>query len=203
MSAPREGLRRGTRGVQASLGQTILLLSFFTLLWAGFMLFGLLASPLPPALPIALAVCLLLPAIWLLRGGLACLARAKAMPAGEAPSETERRAERRWNLIFGLQGGAIGLVCTLLGAFRLYAQIGPAVLLIVGLHYIPLGMLYRTKIHGLVALPVILIALLGLLSLATGFLSAFAPGVCALAGGLSTAILGLWVLKTAEGGERA
>jgi uncharacterized membrane protein YfcA len=89
--------------------------------------------------------------------------------------------------------------CALLGSFGLYAYIVPVVLLIVGLHYIPIGLLYHTKIQTVVALPVVFVAVLGILSLLTNVGADYAPGVCAFVGAVSTSILGAWAVKTIRG----
>jgi hypothetical protein len=177
--------------------QTSFFLAFFTVFWTGFMiLWFITATELPPWIIIATGVLCVAFGIWILMKGIQCTRLLKTLPDGGELSDDDKKAAKKWNWIFILNGCVIGVSCALLSTFGLYEYIAPVVLLIVGLHYIPISFLYKTKIQTIVAIPTIIVAVLCIISLTTGTADAYAPGVSSLAGAIGAIILGIWIVKT-------
>jgi hypothetical protein len=179
--------------------QTAFLLSFFTVFWTAFMIFWLIqTTDLPLGVVVAMgAVCVVFAVLILIRAR-QCARLVKTLPEDGELSDREKKAAKRWNLIFSLNGCAIGVSCALLGIFGMYEYIIPVVLLIVGLHYIPISLLYKTKVQIAVAVPTVVASLLGIWSLRTGTADAYAPGLCALGGAAGAIVLGLWAVSAVK-----
>ena len=170
--------------------QSAFMLAAFTVFWAAFLFWGFGLNALS-AIGCAVFV---VAAVFLFRGAAKARRTISQMPDGPADPE-DKRAGTRWTIIFSVQGGVIGAACAVLGVQGQYQYIVPAVVLIVGAHYFPLGTIYRTKIHFIVGAVVVLVAVFGIVSQALGLLDIRAIGICAIAAALSTIILGAYILR--------
>ncbi|MDR2501858.1 MAG: hypothetical protein LBC78_01255 [Oscillospiraceae bacterium] len=183
-----------TKGAMKNLNNTSYLLAFFTTVWAIFMLVWLiLRSPLPLLPAIAVTAFFVAVSVYIYLSAIAGHKALKAIPDDENTEEDSKKS-KKWTAVFIVQASAISLSSALLGSFGLFEYIVIAVLFIVGLHYIPISMFYRTKIQIYVAVPTILLAVLGLASLLTGTLAEYASGICSFAGALGCAVLGFWAI---------
>jgi hypothetical protein len=190
-------MKMKTKTAMKNATQTSFLLSFFTVFWAGCMVVWLIGkTEIPLWAVIAMGAACVACAVWILARAIQCTRMVKDVPEDGELSDNEKNAAKRWNIIFALNGIVIGVCCALLGIFGLYEYIAPAVLLIVGLHYIPISLLYKTGIHIAVAVPTVLAATLGILSLITGTAAAYAPGLSSLAGSVGAIVLGVWAVNT-------
>ena len=168
--------------------QSAFMLAAFTIFWAAFLFWGFGVNALSAILFIAFAG----PAIVIIRSAAKARLTIRLLP--DAPVDPEdKQANTRWKIIFSIQGGAIGAVCAILGIQGQYQYIVPAVALIVGIHYFPLGAIYRTKIHFVAGAFVVLVAVFGIISQALGILGFEAIGISAIAAALSTVILGMYI----------
>jgi hypothetical protein len=147
-----------TRPVARFVAIGLFLMAFFTLLWASWSLYGL-----PVAAGVALVVIFCIPAGLVVINGVQLIRSAHWLPV---PSATRRRAEVAPCGLgsggpFAAEGVIIGVVCTLLIINGAYAYRAPAIALIVGLHFIPLGFIFRRTIDFSIAGWVVVWALLG------------------------------------------
>ena len=165
------------------------MMAFFTVFWAIFMLI----SFLPNIFAIILFAFFIILSVYLIIKGIKFNHDAQALP-DEIKQDADIRAEKRWNIIFITQCVAICICCALLGIFDKYGYIIPVIMLINGLHYFPLGMIYRTPIHFVVAVPVTAISLLTMIFLPPSNFISTAGGISSLAGASSTSILGVYMI---------
>ena len=170
--------------------QSAFMLAGFTVFWAAFIFWGFGMNA--PSVILFTAFTGLAIVIFL---SAAKARRAVRLLPDAPPDPEDKRAGTRWTVIFSVQGGVIGAVCAVLGILGQYQYIVPAVALIVGIHYFPLGAIYRTKIHFAVGVFVVLCAVFGIMSQAFGILGFRAIGVCAIATALSTVILGIYIMR--------
>jgi hypothetical protein len=185
-----------TKGSMKNLNNTAYLLAFFTIVWAASMLvWFILDDVLPVGATIVLSVIFLAIAGYIYISAVLGYRSLKPIPEDDG-SIQDKLKSKRWSVVFALQAVAISLSGALLGSFKLHVFIAPVMLLIVGLHYIPISMLYHTTIQSFVAIPTILIALLGLLAIFTDTGSRYAAGVCSLVGAIGCVTLGIWATTT-------
>jgi hypothetical protein len=174
-----------TKTTLAGMTQSLFMLAFFTVFWTSFMLWGFGKY----LWGYVLATVFVGAAVYLLIVAIQSSKRIKTL-SEETVSGTDKQAAKRWNVVFGLQGGCIGAVCMVLGILGYYAFIPPAVVLIVGIHYIPLGIMYRTAIHHIMAVFVILIAIGSLLLMLLTEDRNIGIGIASTAAAISTVVLG-------------
>ncbi|MDR1619658.1 MAG: hypothetical protein LBS18_03240 [Clostridiales bacterium] len=187
-----------SKGAMKNLNDTSYLLAFFTTVWAIFMIVWLiLRSPLPLPLGIAVTACFIALSIHIYLGAIAGYKALKSVP-DDIDGNKDKKKSKQWTVIFIIQGAAMALSGALLGSFRLYEYIVPVMLFIVGLHYIPVSVLYHTKIQIYVAVPTVVLAVLGFFSLISGVFAEYAAGICSCGGAVGCAILGLWATKTVK-----
>ncbi|MDR1542259.1 MAG: hypothetical protein LBU32_30635 [Clostridiales bacterium] len=167
------------------------MMAFFTIFWANFMMISLA----PNILAIIGFALFAIYSAWLAFMGVK-LKRAVAALPDEPKQEHDARTEKRWSLIFTIQGIAIGGSCALLGVFSLYNYIIPVIVLIIGLHYFPLGLLYHTPIHFIVGVPVVLLPIFLTIFFPPSDFSSVAGGFSSLAGACSTTVLGAYMLAS-------
>ena len=79
----------------------------------------------------------------------------------------------------------------------MYNCIIPVIVLIIGLHYFPLGMLYHTPVHFIVGAAVVSVSVSvsAMIFLPADSYNSAASGVSALAGVCSTAVLGVYMVE--------
>ena len=179
-----------TKKARAAMAQSAFMLAVFTVFWAAFLFWGFGVN----AFSIIGCAVFVGISIFIFRGAVKAQRDIRLLQDGPVDPD-DKRAGTRWNLIFSLQGGAIGAACAVLGVLGQYQYIVPAVVLIVGIHYFPLGAIYRTKIHYIMGVFVVLVAVFGIASQAFGILDIKAIGICAIAAALSTVILGVYILR--------
>lgn len=188
-SGPREIPRIA---VQATAGG-LLLMAFFTTLWASWSMAGL-----PLAAGIVVIVVFLLFAVLFVIAGIRLFAVARRFPTVDT---TSRRAQtrsmgRRFGIIFGIEGVLIGVASGVLGAVGLSDYINPAIALIVGLHFIPLARTFERTIDYWVAAWVVAAALIGIALLAFTTLAATVVWtVVALATACGTSAYGFYMIR--------
>jgi hypothetical protein len=173
----------------------------FTLFWTGISIvlwtinFGW--SPVVALLLIAV-ICL---STWLFVKFSWFNARIKQL-APEKLSDYDKKVGKIWSIIFSVEGSLIGLSCALLGIFGQYEFIVPVVALIVGVHYFPLYLLYKTTVHLVATLLVVLTSGLAIAAVAGGFYADWAVIIAALSAALSTAALGAYMVKLLKNNTR-
>jgi hypothetical protein len=136
----------------------LFLMAFFTLLWASWSLYGL-----PMGVGVALVVIFGIPAAVFVVSGVQLIRSAHRLPL---PSGDEARRRGRalrvgFGITFAAEGVIVGVVCVLLIVTGGYAYLAPAIALVVGLHFIPLGFIFRRTIDFYIAGWVVVCALLG------------------------------------------
>jgi MFS family permease len=179
-----------TKSAIVGMLSSLFMLAFFTAFWTGFMLWGFYMF----WWGYVLAGIFVLSAVYLLLVAIKLHQQTKTLP-NETISDDDKKATKRWNIIFGLQGGFMGLTCMILGIFELYEFIPVAVVLIVGIHYIPLGMTYHTIIHFTMSAFVVLVAIGSiLLMIFTEYLN-IGIGVSSASAAISTIVLGEYIIR--------
>jgi hypothetical protein len=194
-----------------NLTQTIALLAFFTFFWAGIMIaWAIVDRPVPLAVPFAAFAVFAAGGVWLGVCARSSQRRVadlfgtgdKPSPSGKKSGERTSKpkpdaAARRWTAIFVIQGVAIGAAACALSIFGQFRYIAPATLLIVGLHFIPIGLIYKTAIQQYWAAALIITACVAIFMLLAGGKAAdFASPLCGVMGALSTITLGAWANHT-------
>jgi hypothetical protein len=179
-----------SKKARAGMCQSAFMLAFFTIFWAAFLFWGFginVFSIIGCIFFVGMAIAIFCGAV-----KANCIVRSLADSSVDLE---DKRITVRWNIIFSLQGAAIGIVCAIFGILGQYQYIVPAVVFIVGIHYFPLCAIYHTPIHFIVGAFVVLIAFLGIVLQALGILGIEAIGICALAAAISTVILGIYILR--------
>lgn len=168
-------------------------MAFFTLLWASWSLYGL-----PVAAGVALVVIFGVLAVIFVINGVQLIRSAHWLPL---PSDAEARRRGRalrvgFGVTFAAEGVIIGLVCALLIVNGGYAYLAPAIALVVGLHFIPLGLIFRRTIDFYVAGWVVLWALLGFWLINSGTIAApLVASIVGIAGACATTAYGFYMLR--------
>jgi hypothetical protein len=147
-----------TPPVARSVAIGLFLIAFFTLLWASWSLYGL-----PVAGGVALVVIFSVLAVIFVINGVQLLRSADRLPVSTGDDSNRRGRVLRigFGVTFAAEGVIIGVVCALLIVNGAYAYLAPAVALVVGLHFIPLGFIFHRTIDFYVAGWVVLWALIG------------------------------------------
>jgi hypothetical protein len=168
-----------TRPVARFVAIGLFLMAFFTLLWASWSLYGL-----PIAVGVALVVIFgVLAAVFVINGvQLIRSAHRLPLPSGDEAGRRGRALRVEFGVTFAAEGVMIGVVCALLIVNGWYAYLAPAIALVVGLHFIPLGFIFRRTIDFYIAAWVVVWALLGFWLIASGTMAA--PLVASIVGGL-------------------
>lgn len=178
--------------VQATAGG-LLLMAFFTALWASWSLAGL---PFAAGL-VVIAVFLVFVVLFVI-AGIRLFALARRFPTVDT---TARRSQtrgmgRRFGIIFGLEGVLIGAASGVLGATGLSDYLNPVIALIVGLHFIPLARVFERTIDYWVAAWVVLAALVGIALLAFTTLAVTVVWtIVALATACGTSAYGFYMIR--------
>jgi hypothetical protein len=177
-----------TRQACNNILQSMFMLGGFTVFWTVFMFWGFGFGVLPFVVAVVLIACAV--AIF--------IAASKMKPViskaeKRAVDSKDKKASKNWNVIFIIQGTAVGIVCGVLSFVGAYTYIPAAVALIVGLHYFPLSILYHTKIQTVVAIPVVIVSVLCIVMQAVGMLGVETIGIVSLCVALSTVMLGFYM----------
>ena len=126
----------------------LFLMAFFTALWASWSFSGLSAF-LGVALIVifgAFAVIFVINGVQLFRS-----AAQLPLPAGAESQRRGRALRVGFGVTFASEGVVIAVVCALLAINGGYAYFAPAIALIVGLHFIPFGFLFRRRVDFYIA----------------------------------------------------
>jgi hypothetical protein len=171
----------------------LFLMAFFTALWASWSFYGLSAF-LGVALIVifgAFAVIFVINGVQLFRS-----AAQLPLPAGAESQRRGRALRVGFGVTFASEGVVIAVVCALLAINGGYAYFAPAIALVVGLHFIPFGFLFRRSIDFYIAAWVVLWAIVGIWLIASQILAA--PLVASLVGAATacgTSAYGVYMLR--------
>jgi hypothetical protein len=168
-------------------------MAFFTVLWASWSFYGLSAL-----LGVALIVIFGAFAVIFAINGVQLFRSAVRLPLS-AGAESQRRGRALqvgFDVTFASEGVVIAIVCALLAINGGYAYFAPAIALIVGLHFIPFGFLFRRRIDFFIAAWVVVWATVGIWLIASQILAA--PLVASLVGvatACGTTAYGIYMLR--------
>lgn len=137
----------------------IILMAFFTVLWASWAAVGVSIG-----FRIVIGVVFFAFAIVFLVEGIPPFGASKRLPTVAAGDQQQRSKSigRRFGVIFATEGILIGASSAVLGATDNYLYINPVTALIVGAHFLPLARVFNRTIDYYIGAWVILVALLGL-----------------------------------------
>jgi hypothetical protein len=182
-----------TRPVARFVAIGLFLMAFFTLLWASWSLYGL-----PAAAGVALVVIFGVLAVIFVINGVQLMRSAHRLPLPSGGEAKHRGHALRvgFGVTFAAEGVIIGVVCALLIVNGGYAYLAPAIALVVGLHFIPLGFLFRRTIDYYIAAWVVGWALLGFWLISSGTIAApLVASIVGVAGACGTAAYGVYMLR--------
>jgi hypothetical protein len=171
----------------------LFLMAFFTALWASWSFYGLSAF-LGVALFVifgAFAVILVINGVQLFRS-----AARLPLPAGAESQRRGRALQVGFGITFASEGVVIAIVCALLAINGGYEYFAPAIALIVGVHFIPFGFLFRRRFDFFIAAWVVVWAIVGIWLIASQILAA--PLVASLVGvatACGTTAYGIYMLR--------
>jgi hypothetical protein len=170
----------------------LFLMAFFTALWASWTVYGF---------PLALAAVLLIIfgvlAAWFVINGIQLIRSVDRFPE-PTPEETKGRGRTLqigFGVTFGAEGVIIAVVCAVLGARGAYDYFGPAIALVVGLHFIPMGFLFHRTIDFYIGGWVVVCAVVGIWLIASDTLPApLVASLVAVATACGTTAYGLYMI---------
>jgi hypothetical protein len=182
-----------TRTVARFVAIGLFLMAFFTLLWASWSLYGL-----PVAGGAALVVIFSVIAVIFVINGVRLLRSADRLPV--PTGDDSNRQGRAMRIGFGVTlaavGVIIGVVCALLIVNGAYAYLAPAIVLVVGLHFIPLGFIFHRTIDFYIAGWVVVWALLGFWLISSQTMAApLVASIVGVAAACSTTAYGVYMLR--------
>lgn len=131
-----------------SVGGGLLMMALFTLMWTGIAQGGLKGYDHHLTLILFSMLCLVFVVY-----GIRILIEARKYPkfTSEADAAEGKAMGKRFGIIFGIEGAAIGLACTALGITGYPQFTFPAIALIVGLHFYPMAKIFNRKIDYFLA----------------------------------------------------
>jgi hypothetical protein len=182
-----------TRTVARFVAIGLFLMAFFTLLWASWSLYGL-----PVAGGAALVVIFSVIAVIFVINGVRLLRSADRLPVptGDDSNRQGRAMRIGFGVTFAAEGVIIGVVCALLIVNGAYAYLAPAIALVVGLHFIPLGFIFHRTIDFYIAGWVVVWALLGFWLISSQTMAApLVASIVGVAAACSTTAYGVYMLR--------
>jgi hypothetical protein len=182
-----------TRTVARFVAIGLFLMAFFTLLWASWSLYGL-----PVAGGAALVVIFSVIAVIFVINGVRLLRSADRLtvPTGDDSNRQGRAMRIGFGVTFAAEGVIIGVVCALLIVNGAYAYLAPAIALVVGLHFIPLGFIFHRTIDFYIAGWVVVWALLGFWLISSQTMAApLVASIVGVAAACSTTAYGVYMLR--------
>jgi hypothetical protein len=182
-----------TRTVARFVAIGLFLMAFFTLLWASWSLYGL-----PVAGGAALVVIFSVIAVIFVINGVRLLRSADRLPVptGDDSNRQGRAMRIGFGVTFAAEGVIIGVVCALLIVNGAYAYLAPAIALVVGLHFIPLGFIFHRTIDFYIAGWVVVWALLGFSLISSQTMAApLVASIVGVAAACSTTAYGVYMLR--------
>lgn len=184
------------RIVVQSIGAGLLLMAFFTMMWAGIAQGGLKGSDHY----IHLVICSAFSFLFIVNG-IRLLLLARKYPKFTTAEHQDRgkKMGRSFGIIFGIEGVAIPLVCAILGITHHSDYILPAIALIVGLHFYPMARIFDRTIDYYLATWTCLVALVGIYLLYNNVQPlACVMGLLGMGVSLATISYGSYMLLTAR-----
>ena len=182
-----------TRTVARFVAIVLFLMAFFTLLWASWSLYGL-----PVAGAVALVVIFSVLAVIFVINGVRLLRSADRLPVptGDDSNRQGRAMRVGFGVTLAAVGVIIGVVCALLIVNGAYAYLAPAIVLVVGLHFIPLGFIFHRTIDFYIAGWVVVWALLGFWLISSQTMAApLVASIVGVAAACSTTAYGVYMLR--------
>ena len=182
-----------TRTVARFVAIGLFLMAFFTLLWASWSLYGL-----PVAGAVALVVIFSVLAVIFVINGVRLLRSADRLPVptGDDSNRQGRAMRVGFGVTLAAVGVIIGVVCALLIVNGAYAYLAPAIVLVVGLHFIPLGFIFHRTIDFYIAGWVVVWALLGFWLISSQTMAApLVASIVGVAAACSTTAYGVYMLR--------
>jgi hypothetical protein len=171
----------------------LFLMAFFTTLWALWALYGL-----PLAVATVLVVIFVALAVIFVINGVQLIKSASSLPvpSGAESKRRGRALQLGFGITFAAEGVIIALVCALLGMSGAYAYFGPAIALVVGLHFIPFAFLFHRTIDFYIAGWVVTCAVIGIWLIAFRSVDPVLVGsLVAVATACGTAAYGIYMLR--------
>ena len=184
---------RVTRPVARFVGIGLLLMAIFTMSWTLWAVAGV-----PLGVGVGAVVALGSLAILCLIQGIQLIRSAASFPAAgsEELAGRGRALQIGFGVTFGMEGLLIGVVSGLLSANGATSYLQPAIALVVGLHFIPFGFLFRRTIDFYVAGWVVAWAVAGLWLIGSQTTPPVVTGaLVALATACGTATYGIYLLR--------
>jgi hypothetical protein len=118
------------------------------------------------------------------------------LPSGEEARGRGRALQIGFGVTFTAEGVIIALVCALLAISGAYDYFAPAIALVVGLHFIPFGFLFRRTIDFKIAGGVVAWAAVGICLITTQSLAApLVASLVAVATACGTVAYGIYMLR--------
>lgn len=185
-----------TRPVGRFVGVGLLLMAGFTALWAAWVPYGLpdVAGAVIVTMFLTFSVVLVVNGVALLR-----LSTLMPLPTAEEMSGRGRTLRIGFGAIVAAEGLVIGSVCTVLAGEGEGDYFGPAIAMVVGLHFIPFAFLFRRRIDLYIGGWVALWAAVGVWMIATEFAGPpLATSVVAITTAIGTASYGSYLLRVAR-----
>jgi hypothetical protein len=184
------------RIVVKSIGGGLLLMAFFTMMWADIAQGGLQGSDHC----IHLAFCSIFSLVFIING-IRLLLLSKQFPKFTSPEHQVmgKQMGRAFGIIFGIEGLVIPAVSTLLALTQHAQYILPAIALVVGLHFYPMARIFRRTIDYYLATWTCLVALAAIYStFNNGQSETCVMGFLGIGVSLATISYGLYMLRTAR-----
>ena len=118
------------------------------------------------------------------------------VPTGDDSSRQGRAMRVGFGVTLAAVGVIIGVVCALLIVNGAYAYLAPAIVLVVGLHFIPLGFIFHRTIDFYIAGWVVVWALLGFWLINSQTMAApLVASIVGVAATCSTTAYGVYMLR--------
>ena len=171
----------------------LFLMAFFTTLWALWALYGLpiVVAVVLVAIFVALSVVFVINGVQLIKS-----ASRLPIPSGEESQRQGRAMQLGFGINFAAEGVIIAVVCALLGMSGADAYFGPAIALVVGVHFIPFGFIFHRTIDFYIAGWVVIWAVTGIWLIASHSVDpALVASLVAVATACGTAAYGIYMLR--------
>jgi len=179
---------------RALIGNTgsLFMLGFFTIMWAGFIPGSIGATPFA----IASFAIFTAFAIWLFIEATMTMRIVRKLPDSPA-TETDKRMGKHFGIIFGIEFFLIAVSFFLLGSGIIGNPnyIPSVITFIVGAHFIPLGIIFKMRIHIILGIIIMFVAAIGFVFIALGKCIDPANAVVSLVTALCVAIMGAYLLR--------
>ncbi|GAA0586757.1 hypothetical protein GCM10010172_84730 [Paractinoplanes ferrugineus] len=174
----------------------LFLMSFFTLLWASNTFAGwpVAAATAVLALAVIAVTCFVAQGVRLLRAR-------RRFPAELSADDARyrKRSGRAFGLIFGAEGLLIWLSVVALNATDRTDYVVPVIALIVGLHFYPMGRIFRRRIDLYLATWTCLVALAGVAAIAAGIAVEHVTPAVGLGAAAATTAYGVYMFRGGAG----